>query len=371
VDYVDWCDSLSAAMADYAEQHDLNVHLHQFSGDFIASRPTLTSPMVGQAVVLDSAEILGVLGFDRHSPLVRFRHSDLPRLRDSFTRWLHAFTYELYNVSLALLNALNRLSQREENGYTTVEEVDLDRIVEELSQGTAGITISSEQAEELLDDLEHMNLAHSDKTIATAEYKSSYLGVARTARARVTQDQEIDALRTAGEGDTLDFKRTGKLNSPTEKQEFAKDVTALANAGGAGSRFLLLGIEDDGTFFVPPSPEEDAQHRQSLARIQETQLQEIVTSRTTQSPSVRIAARGEHRDGPYVLIEITRDVSHLPYRVFRDQPTRTGPDAHALGEVWVRKGSTKARATDAEIAALERQAALYTHIRAGSPGDGS
>ena len=60
-----------------------------------------------------------------------------------------------------------------------------------------------------------------------------------------------------------------------------------------------------------------------------------------------------------MLIEITRNVSHLPYRAYKVQADRSAANAHELGEVWIRKGSTKGLATSVEVAALGRQAALY------------
>lgn len=228
------------------------------------------------------------------------------------------------------------------------------------------MTIVSDHAMELLDELVNHRLAHSHKTLGFTEYKSSYWGVARTNRAHVKTDREIDFLRTAGEGDTLDYKRNYKLGTDAEKWEFTKDVTALANAGGAGSRYLLLGIEDNGEFYQPNAPNTEEAHRRLLDAATETRLQQIVAARTTHSPSIRVAAKGQHRDGPYLLLEITRDVGHLPYRIYRDQAERMAANAHELGEVWIRKGSTKLLATAAEVASLEHQAGLYRRSQMAS-----
>lgn len=364
MDYVEWCDSIATAMADYAErQYDHSVHIHVFARDFVVSRRLVNEFAAEDAVILDSAELLSVIGLDNDDLDLQFKRADLARLRDSYSRWIQAYSYNLDDISLVLLGVLNRLSQSERQGYTTVEEVDLARIVDEASRGAEGMTIDLDHAEEIFDDLVARGLAHPHKTMDTTRYKSSYLGAARLARARVAQDQEIDALRTAGEGDMLDFKRIYKLKSNAEKHEFAKDVTAMANAGGASPRYLLIGVEDNGAFFAPASAEAATEHREALNGINDARLQEILNSRTTRSPSVRISARGDHRDGPYLLIEITRDINHLPFRVYQDQAERTAHNAHDLGEVWVRKGTTKARATAAEIAALEQQADLFRRIR--------
>ena len=233
----------------------------------------------------------------------------------------------------------------------------------QVSADTWGHVIESDRAEELLDDLMGIGLVKGHKTTDSAYYKSSYLGVARMTRTHIAQDQEIDRLRVAGEGDTLDYKRIYNLNQDSAKHEFVKDVTALTNAGGLDSRYLLLGVEDDGEFYVPDSVDAETAHREALDSITETRLQQIVASRTTHSPSVRVSARGKHRAGPYILIELTREVGDLPYRVYKDQIDRTSPNAHKLGEVWIRKGSIKALATAVEIAALEHQASLYRQIR--------
>lgn len=82
-------------------------------------------------------------------------------------------------------------------------------------------------------------LAYHLLTIERSQYKSSYLGVARTTRSRIAQEQEIDLLCTAGEGDNLDYKRSYKLKTDADKWKFVKDGAALANAGGIGPRRLL------------------------------------------------------------------------------------------------------------------------------------
>ncbi len=364
MDYVEWCDAVADALADFAEgQPNRWVNLQQFAGQFVAMRALPNQVSVTQAVLRAAVDVLRVLGVGGTSPAIQFKYADLSRLRDKYFRWLYAAAISLNPLELALLGTLNQLSQHELGDYASVEEVDLRQIVEAINADPAGAPLEADRAEEVLDALERFALARGVKWIGLTRYESSYLGVARLARARVAQDREIDALRCAGEGDTLDYKRHYKLDTDAEKWEFAKDVTALANAGGQGPRYLLLGVEDNGEFYRPGSADEERAHRALLDITTETRLQQIVTSRTTHSPSIRIAARGDHREGPYVLIEVSRDVGHLPYRVYRKQATRTAPNASASGEVWIRKGSTKSLATLAEIAALEHQARMFQKTR--------
>lgn len=158
------------------------------------------------------------------------------------------------------------------------------------------------------------------------------------------------------------------MNSATdEKYTFAKDIVSFANAGGTDPKRILIGFEDSGDFYVPSTDQDRADHVSAMAILgDETRLQQTVSSRTLPTPSVRVAHSGTHREGPYVLLEIRRDIVMLPYRVFRSPDDRRSPDALSLGEVWIRKGSTNDQATSLEIEVLERQAALQMSIRAGA-----
>ncbi len=313
---------------------------------------------------MDTHGLLRVYGFIDHSDLwVTLKYKDAELLRNPDDRWRSAALMALSDHALILLTTTNRLSQIPHEGFTTVDEVDLETIVTEAANGEDGILLAADLAEEVLDDLQHLGLVRSHKTMDSARYMSTYPGVARTERSYVAQDHEIDTIRAQGEGDTLDYKRHNPLKSPSDKRELVKDVISLANAGGMGPRYLLLGVEDDGKFYRPSRQDDADEHRGRLNNLRDNNLQQIISSWTTHSPSVRIAARGEHRDGPYVLLEITRNIAHLPYRLYAKQSERTSSTAHESGEVWIRKGSTNAPATPVEIAALEDQAARYIQVR--------
>lgn len=340
MDYVEWCDALAEGLAKFAEsQPNRWVHVHQFADYFIASRQLVSNSGIEHAVILDSMEVMFACGLDNRSQGFYLKHGHLDLLRGHYDRWTRAQSISLDDHSLLLLDSLNRLSRRANNGYTTVDDVYLDAILAEVNQDPEGMRLDTDYAMELFDGLENLGLSHSQKFIGSTEYKSSYMGVARTNRAHVAADQEIDHFRTAGEGSGLDYKRHYRIKSNAEKWEFTKDVTALVNAGGLGARHLLLGVEDNGEFFRPSSADDEQEHRALLTAITETRLQQIVTSRTTHAPSLRVAARGEHRDGPYLVVAITRDVGHLPYRIYQNQATGRRPTPMN----WERCGSVKAQ----------------------------
>lgn len=365
MDYVEWCDVLADALADYADQtHGRIVNVQQFAGHVLERLGLPSSGDAWTAAVMDTHRLLHIYGFvDYSDRFVTLKHMDGAFLRNRYDRWRGAASVKLSDQDLILLDTTNRLSQVTHNGYTTLREVDIETILAEVARGDDGFQFEAGFAEELLDNLVNQNLLRSNKTLDSAAYESTYLGVARSERAYVAHDHEIDNLRAQGEGDTLDYKRHNPLRSKKDKRDFAKDIVSLANAGGSGPRYLLFGVDDDGQFYRPASQSDADTHRALLESLRESNLQQILTSRTTHSPSIRIAARGNHRDGPYVLLEISRYIAHLPYRVYDDQTERTSVDADKYGEVWLRKGATNAPATPVEIAALEKQAAHYTRSR--------
>lgn len=365
MDYVEWCDKLAIAIANYAEtQHYRHINLHSFANQFTSARcasesTTVQRSQIKQAVILDSHGLLKLLRLAENSPSVQLKYSDLDLLRSNYDRWVSANDIQLDDLSLMLLGTLNRKSQDLSIVPPAILDIDLESVHAEPAASLNGKIISVDHARELLDRMESLGLVKGTHLLGPKKYKSTYLGLARTERTQIAKDRDIDVLRTAGEGDSLDYKRHYKLKTDVQKWEFVKDVTALANAGGAGSRYLLLGVEDDGEFFVSNGPTELTEHKKLLDDTTETRIQQIVSSRTTVSPSVRIVARGDHRNGPFVLIQIVRQVEHLPYRIYKDQEDRDASDADNRGEVWIRKGTTKAQCTAAEIAHLEHQSALF------------
>lgn len=362
MDYVAWCDSLASELAEYAEKKDRWVNLQMFARE-VAKLRNLNDGPVDQAILTDTAHLLQVIGTEASSVMFRLQYADLERLKDGYSRWGQAFDVDIDDTYLAFIATLNGLSQVKRVGYTTVEEVDLEQIVSAIPEVTGQGPITSDQGHEMAQRLKQQGFAQVRNTIGNTSCRSSYLGVVRTNRTSVIEDRQIDQLRTAGEGDALDYKRIYKLGTKEQNLEFARDTVALANAGGDCQRHILVGVEDNGEFFRPATDEERVAHQQLLDNLTETRIQQIVGSRTTHTPSIRIPHRGQHRDGPYVLIEILRDIANLPYRVYDSEGDRSDTSADELGEVWIRKGSTKSRATASEIESLRSQAALYVSIR--------
>lgn len=237
------------------------------------------------------------------------------------------------------------------------EYVDLDAVVGDPDLTSIFPTMTDDLAEEELDELVANRLCDAHKNIGSTQYRATYGGATWISKAHVLADREIDELRTQGEHDHLDYKRIYKIDSPSDKAEFTKDVLSFANAGGTVSR-LLVGIEDNGTFTVPQDP---AEHARLLRKLVDTTLQAFVSERTVIAPSI-LVEHGEHREGPYVLITITSDIADLPYRFFTKPADAKLPGASQGGEIWVRHGTSKRLATADEVEALEERARLFRSL---------
>ena len=357
MDFTNWHDELANALADYAVgQHGRHVHLHTFAQHYLADRNL--NPNSWTDVVLASLDICGLVGVPRNSPSFTLTHRQINELRQPYERWQAIGSIPVSPQQRLLLEALNRLSCVEVDGVWTTNDVDPRVILAEPEVAAAHPAITADLAIEELAESASYDLVKPHLTIAQSQYKSTYAGVTRVTREQVLEDREIDELRTQGESDSLDYKRQIDTRSRTAKAEFTKDVVAFANAGGS-TKHILVGVEDDGTFTVPDDP---VLHQQLISRLGETTLQQIVSERTIQTPSIRIIVRGQHREGPYVVIEIKTDVRHLPYRFFSNPADSKLPGAAQSGEIWIRKGSTKHLATPDEVAALEQRAAGYRQL---------
>src|SRR5215218_2579990 len=121
VDYVAWCDSLADALADFAEsQPSRYVYVQQFAREFLIDKQLSNGNSAEHAAIIDTIEILRASGLNHLSGDLFFKHADLALLRDSYSRWKSAHTYELNDLSLILLGTLNALSKDEHTEFTTV-----------------------------------------------------------------------------------------------------------------------------------------------------------------------------------------------------------------------------------------------------------
>lgn len=355
-DYVGWCDSIMGKYVAHIEerQNRKSANFHSAAVLISESYGQTNSRQFCTAVASGLQDTLTGMSLWEASPQQHYSHEDLDRVKDSYARWETAFSNQLSQHESVVLGAVNALSVTKDGDAVLTVRTSSGDVCQQIGDAA----LDDERIRETLRGLGDKRLSTFYPTIGRTQAKSTYMGVARLERSQVMSDKEIDNLRQKGEGDTLDFKRIIDLGTAAKNFEFAKDVTALSNGGGIGPRFLLAGVEDDGVFFAPPDSNAAAAHQSSLDDLQETRLQQIVAQRTLSTPSIRVVTRGHHRFGPYVLIEITSDERNLPYHVFSDPADRSTPDAEKRGEVWIRKGSIKERATPQEIEVLRTRSKI-------------
>lgn len=362
MDYVEWCDSICTNLADYGEAQSGFVHLSSFASAYLKDRQILATEQANQNVIMAVDAVFRVFRHHLDSPRLNLAYEDIELLRASYARWQAVFKVNVDDTELAVLEALHRLSIVEDNGTFSIESVRLADMLIDPSLESLTSPLTEDRLIQLLKRMETRKLTRPSVFIGDSSCKATYAGAVRVTRNRIIADSEIDQLRVQGESDMLDYKRHIKVGSKTEKAEFARDVVAFANGSGEVKRFLV-GVEDDGGFTVSSDP---LAHAHEIKSLNETTLQQIVSERTVQAPSIRITERGVHRDGPYAVIEIKSNIGHLPYRFFETPADSKLPGAALAGEVVIRKGTTKQRASADEIAALENRSKLYRQLNPGS-----
>lgn len=322
----------------------------------------LETEQANQGVIWAVDAVYRVFRSHLDSPQLNLTYDDFELLRASYARWQEVFKLDTNEIELAILEALNRLSITEDNGVFSIESVRIADMLADTAIGGLPAALTEDRLIQLLNRLETRKLARPSINIGPSSCKATYASAVRMTRDQVISDAGVDQLRVQGESETLDYKRHIKIGSKSEKAEFARDVVAFANGSGEVKQFLV-GVEDDGAFTISTDP---IAHTQEINSLKETTLQQIVSERTIQAPSIRITARGLHRDGPYAIIEIRSNIGHLPYRFFENPGDSKLPGAAQAGAVIVRKGTTKQRASTDEIASLEKRAALYRQLNPGS-----
>lgn len=348
--YTDWLDGVLSSLADYADRKAPHyVHLHGFAEELLDEVP---GGRDWENIISACIDVVHAFGWvDSWSPSFILKTKQIEELRSKRARWEALAATPVTDRQRHLLHAVVRNSVAQAQSSMRTEYVDVETTLDDPDLEAILPDLDVDLAIEELDELAALGLCWPHKTLGLIEYRATYRGTTWVSKAHVLADRDIDELWTQGEHDHLDYKRLYKLSSPTDKAEFARDVLSFANTGGGPSR-LLVGVENDGSFTAPDDP---AQHARLLGKLEDTTLQAIVSERTVSAPSI-LVSRGDHSEGPYVLITVTPDVRNLPYRFFSNPVDSKLPGASQAGEVWVRHGTSKRRATADEVTRLEERA---------------
>jgi hypothetical protein len=153
---------------------------------------------------------------------------------------------------------------------------------------------------------------------------------------KVITPARLNTIIKSGEKLKVDFKKSYDLSSNYQKDEFTKDVTAIANTPG-GRGFLLYGVTDGGNVAgISPS------------RFSEEQMQQVISHRC--DPPVKFLAYTLRHSGLYVgIIEIPSSINR--------------PHQHLIkGALFIRRGTTTDHMSMQEISsAILRRRQIEKH----------
>ncbi len=335
-DYVSWCDQLAGRLADYAEQLPGNlVNLQQFAGVYSEESGATTT-----SIVLTLSEFLPWFDINPHDLAISIPLQVRRNLRKPQGIWMAAFEPSLTAEARQILAKLNSLSENRSSEFPAIDEIDIEHIQSDLD-------LTSNDVHDILTELESLGMARVNASISFERYNSTYIGLARTTRRQSANNRELELHRAAGEAEKLDFKRHYKWKSSECKNEFAKDIVAMANTGAPEDGLIILGLENDGSFYRASSESEQEEHELLLKQADDERLQQILNSRTSPSPSIS-TFHGEHSEGAFVFIRVHSDLEQRPYEC-----TSTGK------KVYTRTGSITKEANQDEIDAMEKRAKRY------------
>ena len=196
----------------------------------------------------------------------------------------------------------------------------------------------------IANQLEDSGLIRTSRTmggLSGVSFRPTYRGVVFATQQLTTEwQQRLAAMVQEWETTTVEFKREIRLNSPSQKGEFVKDILGLATTKASGrERFLIVGYDDDTRSFSE-SPDRT---------ISQDRLEQILAEYAEPIPELHFFSVAMPTHGEIDVIEVRRDPTKIPYRVRRDI------GRVLAGDIFVRHGSQTERPTDQERQALEEE----------------
>ena len=178
--------------------------------------------------------------------------------------------------------------------------------------------------------------------------RPTYAGFIRATKRVVSEDQRlVTQLLLDWETVETDVKEILKLDSPTEKGEFTRDVLGLVNTKARAKRYLLLGFNNETREFTTSPDPKNTQDR----------MEDVLGSHCAPLPMVRYRLV-PWESGMAGLIEVLREPTKLPYRA-------TSTDGKLKEDaVYVRHGTHVTEADPLELADLITEGDLARQIAA-------
>lgn len=259
------------------------------------------------------------------------------------TVWPSFFTTFLEPEQHDFLDALVRLAEAEHDDFADVQWATATEVFASLGWST------SERADigrahaivNILDGAGLVRKRVAMGSIGAVHARPTYRGLVFATQQVATEwQQRLAEMAEEWETTTVEYKREVKLDSPTQKGEFVKDMLGLATTKASGrERYLVIGYDNDTHAFAQPVTPDITQDR----------LEQILNQYTEPRPEVRYFTVPMPGGGEAGVIEVRRDPARVPYRVRRDI------GRIATGSVIVRHGSQTEPPTELELEALEAE----------------
>lgn len=157
--------------------------------------------------------------------------------------------------------------------------------------------------------------------------------------------QKLQSLISREEGTKLDFKRELHIESASDKKEFAKDVSAIANSRG-GRGYIIFGVEDKTKNIIGINPD----------NFIEEKIQQVIVTRC--EPPIPISLELVNYKNKYIAVLTIYSGDQKPYQVKES------------GSFFTRRGSTTDIMRKEELASLLQDTGILSYeltpvIRAG------
>ena len=142
----------------------------------------------------------------------------------------------------------------------------------------------------------------------------------------------------------VEIMRGLQLSRNTDKATLVKELLGLVTTKSSGSRYLIIGFDDDThDFYESADP-----------GINQDRLEDILNAYCLEAPKIRYATV-PYGDGCNVgLIELFREPEKIPYQVSKDLGGKKGIQE---GDIFVRHGSQTEAPTPAELEELNKEGA--------------
>lgn len=148
--------------------------------------------------------------------------------------------------------------------------------------------------------------------------------------------QKLQSLINREEGTKLDFKRELHIETTSDKKEFAKDVSAIANSRG-GRGYIIFGVEDKTKNIVGVNPDDFIEEK----------IQQVIATRC--EPPVPISLDLVKYKEKYIAVLTIYSGDQKPYQI-KDS-----------GSFFTRRGSTTDIMRKEELASLLQDTGILSY----------